>query len=440
MRQSALAAGSREPTFEVGGTSEPVRDMRSVGAAARRTFSALQVRNFRLYFIGQFISISGTWMQSVAQAWLVLKLTNSGIDLGIVAALAFVPMLVAGSFGGLIVDRFPKRNILYVTQSAAGLLALALGLLTAFDHPTVWDIYVLAFLLGIVNLFDLPARQAFVQEMVGRDLMANAVSLNSVLVNAGRIAGPALGGILIATLGISACFFVNAGSFVAVLLALVLMRGADLHPIRRVGREKGQVRAGLRYAFAHKEIRNILIAVGVVGVFTFNFPLTLPLLVRQTFHAGAAEYGFFTAMMGVGAIFGGLFVAHRSRPSAVLLTAICFLFGVTVLLVALAPGQRLVALALIPTGAASIAFIATANAALQLLSAEEMRGRVMALYSICFLGSTPIGAPLMGVACAIWNPRIALAIGAAAAFVGALVLGRAARTKNIDEHELPVEN
>jgi MFS family permease len=384
-----------------------------------KTFEALSVRNFRLYFLGQMVSISGTWMQSVAQGWLVLKLTDSAVDLGIAVALAFVPMLVAGTWGGVVVDRYSKRTILFITQSASALLALTLGLLTALGQASVWDVYVLAFLLGCVNLFDNPARQAFVQEMVGRRLLPNAVSLNSVMINAGRIVGPAVAAVTIALLGIPACFMVNAGTFLALIVALAMMRSAELLPIRRVLREPGQLRAGLRYAFGNEEIRSILIAVTFIGVFAFNFTVTIPLLVKQTYGGSAATYGLFTSAQGLGAVIGGLFIAHRSRPSARLLAMTSAVFGVMLLGLSLAPSEQLGLLLVIPMGAAAISFAASANATLQLVSAEEMRGRVMALYAIGFLGSTPIGAPLMGVICAASNPRVGLIVGAAATLLSA---------------------
>ena len=401
--------------------------MSAVGKATRRTFSALQVRNFRLYFYGQTISLSGTWMQSLAQGWLVLKLTGSGVDLGIAVALAFTPMLIAGSWGGLVVDRLPKRSILFATQAASAVLALTLGLLTSLGRATVWDVFVMAFLLGIVNLFDNPARQAFVQEMVGRELLPNAVSLNSVLVNAGRVIGPAFGGLVIATMGLSACFFVNAVSFVAVIVALALMNESELLPIRTVARDKGQLRAGFRYAFGHKEIRSILLAVGVVGIFAYNFTVSLPLLIKNTFGGNAGTYGVFMAAMGIGAILGGLLVAHRSRPSAGLAAALCLVFGLLVAGLALSPNEVVALIMVVPMGAASIAFISTANATLQLITAEEMRGRVMALYAIAFLGSTPIGAPLIGVICTVFTPRVGLAVGGVATILAAGALIYVAR-------------
>jgi MFS family permease len=398
-----------------------------------RTFAALRVRNFRLYFIGQLISISGTWMQSVAQGWLVLQITGSSVDLGIAVALQFLPTLLVGSYGGLIADRFEKRRILYFTQSGAGLLALALGLLVSNGHVTLSEVYAIALGLGVVNLFDTPARQAFVQQMVGRDLIANAVSLNSVLMNAGRLVGPGIATALIATLGTAACFYANAGSFLAVLVALWMMRASDFVPMRTVTREKGQLRLGLRYAVETPMLRNVLLVVTLLGTFAYNFTVTLPLLARVTFHEHTAtQYGILMGAMGLGAVVGGLTVAYRSRPTMELLAFLALGFGVSMNLTALSPSIHLAQLALVPTGAFSIAMMSTANALLQLNSKEHMRGRVMSLYSIAFLGTTPIGAPLMGLIASASNPRVAISVGATLALVTGvlLMLGRRATRRH----------
>lgn len=388
-----------------------------------RTFAALKVRNFRLYFIGQLISVSGTWMQSLAQGWLVLQITGSSVDLGIAVALQYVPMLLFGSYGGLVADRHEKRRILYFTQTSAGLLALLLGILVATHHVNVLTVYVIAFGLGIVNLFDVPTRQAFVQEMVGRDLIANAVSLNSVLMNSGRLIGPGIAAGFIALVGTAACFFANAASFVAVLIALVLMNAREFKPMHTVAREKGQLRNGLRYAFSTPILRNVIIAVAVVGTFAYNFTVTLPLLATKTFHeTSATHYGILMGAMGLGAVIGGLFVARRSRPTPEMLALLMLGFGLFMSVAAFAPTVTMAEIAMIPTGAFSIALIATANSLLQLNSSEQMRGRVMSLYSIAFLGTTPIGAPLVGLVVAWSNPRIGIFMGAVFALLTGLGL------------------
>ena len=383
----------------------------------------MKVRNFRLYFIGQLISVSGTWMQSVAQGWLVLQLTGSSFDLGVAVALQFLPILLAGSYGGLVADRYEKRTILYATQSAAGLLALLLGILITTHHVHPMTVYLIAFALGLVNLFDVPARQAFVQEMVGRDLIANAVSLNSVLMNSGRVIGPGVAAGFIALIGTAGCFYANAFSYLAVLLALAMMRKSEFNPMRTIRRERGQLRLGLRYVWETPALRNVIVATAVIGTFAFNFTVTLPLLSRTTFHEHtAAQYGVLMGAMGVGAITGGLFVAHRSRPTPKLIALLGVGFGVSMILVALAPSIDLAEIAMIPTGAFSIAFMSSANATLQLNSSEHMRGRVMSLYATAFLGTTPIGAPIMGLIIGASNPRVGILVGAALTLATGLLL------------------
>ncbi len=403
--------------------------MNTVGSFSGRTFAALRVRNFRLYFIGQGISNSGTWMQSVAQGWLVLQLSGSALDLGYAIALQYVPMLLFGFYGGLIVDRFAKRPILYVTQSAAGLFALLLGLLTVTHHVSVPVVYLVASGLGIVNLFDVPARQAFVQEMVGRDLIANAVSLNSVLVNGGRLVGPAVAAGTIAVFGTASCFLINAASYLAVLLALGLMRSSEFQPLRTVEKTRGQMRDGLRYVFTNPLLRSTVLSVAVVGTFAFNFTTTLPTLARTTFHqTTATHYGYLMGAMGLGAILGGLFIAHRSNPTPRLLATLGVAFGVTMTLAALSPSLLVAELLLVPTGAFSIAFVSTANATLQLNSSDQMRGRVMSLHGTAFLGTTPIGAPIVGWIIRDTSPRVGMLVGSLLTLAVGLVLSARLRS------------
>jgi MFS family permease len=361
-------------------------------AYSSKTFAALSVRNFRLFFVGQLISVSGTWMQSVALGWLVLQITGSSLDLGLVVALQFVPMLLAGPYGGLVADRREKRQILYVTQSVSGVLALVLGLLVTTHHVDMPTLYLMAGLLGLVNLFDNPARQSFVQEMVGPELIANAVSLNSVLMNGGRLIGPGIAAGFIAAFGSAVCFYVNAGSYLAVLAALLLMRRRDFLPMRTVTREKGQVRLGLHYVAAQPLLREVLIGIAAIGTFAYNFTVTLPELARTTFHARtASDYGLLMAAMGLGAIAGGLGTAYRARPTPKLLAGFTLGFGVMMALVGAMPTLVWAEVLLIPTGALSIALISTANSFLQTNSTQEMRGRVMSLYAVAFLGTTPVG-------------------------------------------------
>jgi len=397
----------------------PVRSLRTASA---QTFRSLHVRNYRLYFTAQLISVSGTWMQTIAQAWLVLRITGSGVDLGIVTGLQFLPMLLLGPYGGLAADRFDKRRLLYVTQAAGGLLALTLGILDVTHVVELWQIYVLATLLGVVTLFDNPARQTFVMEMVGREDLPNAVSLNTVVMNASRVIGPAIGGVVIVVVGLEACFFVNAASYVAVLVALSLMRASELHKTEPVARAKRQIRDGFAYVWHEPPLRNTLLAMAVIGIFAYNFQVTLALLAKTTFHGGAGTYSLLTSCMGAGAVVGGLLAAHRARPTPRLLHGLALVFGVLLGAVALAPTLGIAAGLIVLMGAASIGFIATANATLQLRADPTMRGRVMALYAMAFLGSTPIGAPLMGAIAQWSSPRVAMMVGAVATVAAAGLL------------------
>jgi MFS family permease len=286
----------------------------------------------------------------------------------------------------------------------------------------LWQVYLLAGLLGVVNLFDNPARQTFMLEMVGRDDLPNAVSLNSVVMNAARVVGPAIGGVIITIFGLGICFFVNAASYVAVVIGLAMMHTAELHPTGAVERAKGQVRDGFRYVWSTPALRNVLLSVALIGIFAYNFTVTLALLAKDTFHGGAGDYAVLTSCMGAGAIIGGLVVAHRARPTPRLLQVLALIFGGLLAAVALAPTLLAADLLIVLMGAASIGFIATANATLQLTADPAMRGRVMALYAMAFLGTTPIGAPLVGAIAQWTNPRVALMTGAVATVLSAGLL------------------
>jgi MFS family permease len=415
---------------------------RRVREAGRRTFRALSIRNYRLYFTGQVISVSGTWMQTVAQAYLILfPLHGTGLEVAIATSLQFLPMLLLGPFGGLVADRLDKRKVLYCTQASAGILALIFGLLVVTHSIQIWQVFALATGLGVVNLFDNPARQTFVFELVGNDLLPNAVSLNSVVMNSARVIGPAIGGVLILTLGVATCFMVNALSYVAVIVALSMMRASELNRRPGVVRAKGQVREGFRYVWRTPDLRILLSSMAIVGVFAFNFTVTLPLLAKFTFHGSGALYSEFLAAMGAGAVLGGLFTAHRSRPSIRMLSFIAVVFGVAILAVALAPTKTVALVLLVVMGAASIAFVATNNASLQLRADPAMRGRVMSLNAIAFLGSTPIGAPLLGWISDVSNPRVALVLGGVATLLASIPLfALAARHRRPVPDEGPLDD
>jgi MFS family permease len=387
-----------------------VTRVRRAGAV---TFAALSVPNYRRYYGGQAISLIGTWMQMTAQSWLVLTLTHSGAALGAVVALQTLPVLLLAPYGGVIADRVDKRRLMVALQSAMGLQAVALGTLTVTGAVRVWQIGVLAAVLGVNNAFENPARQSFMLELVGPEHLRNAVSLNSVLVNVARSIGPAVAGILIATAGSGVCFLINAASFVAVVVSLVGMDRGALNPTPPTPRARGQLREGLRYVRSTPELAVPLVMMAAVGCLTYEFQVSLPVMASRGLHAGAAGYGFMTAAMGVGAVCGGLLMAARGRTGLRPLVAAAAVFGAAVGLAAAAPtlGFELAALAV--TGAASISFMASGNSTLQLNAAPSMRGRVMSLWFVAFQGSTPIGGPIVGGVIELLGARAGLALGSA---------------------------
>ena len=396
--------------------------------AGRLTFAALSVRNYRRYFAGQSISLIGTWMQMTAQAWLVLSLTHSSTKLGLVVALQTLPVLLLSPYGGVIADRMDKRRLMVMLQSAMGIQALALGVLTLTGAVRFWQIGVLAVLLGLNNAFENPARQSFMLELVGGDYLRNAVTLNSVLVNVARIIGPAVAGVLIATAGEGVCFLANAASFVAVVASLMTMDRSALSPTTPAPRARGQLREGLRYVRRSRELALPLLMMAAVGCLTYEFQVSLPVMASSALHAGATGYGFMTAAMGVGAVAGGLLVAAKGRVGAAQLTVAVSAFGVAMTLAAIAPSLGFELAALAFAGAASIAFMSTGNSTLQLRSEPRMRGRVMSLWFVAFQGSTPIGGPIIGAVIAMAGARAGLGLGAltcfAVALVGLSALGR----------------
>ena len=399
-----------------------------MSAAISRTFSSLRIRNYRLYFFGQMVSLSGTWMQGVAQAWLVLQLTGSGTALGLVTAFQFLPVLLLGPMGGVVADRFDKRRLLFVTQAIAGSLAGILGLLVVTDLVELWMVYALALALGLVTTVDNPTRQTFVLEMVGADELTNAVTLNSVMVNVARVIGPAVAGVLIATVGIGICFLLNAASYLATLASLAVMRTDLLERTPPQPRKKGQLREGFRYVRATPELLWPLVMMAVVGTLAYEFQVILPLVARFTFEGDAGTYGLMSSTMGAGAVVGGLYTAGKKRHGTTALSLAAMAFGGFILAAAAAPTLAVELVALFLVGATSITFLALGNTTLQLGAAPEMRGRVMALWAVAFLGSTPVGGPIIGGIGEHVGPRWGLVVGGVAAFLaGALtyrVLGR----------------
>lgn len=390
-----------------------------VEAIGRRTFASLRFRNYRLYFISQTISFSGTWMQSIALSWLVLQLTGSGTALGTVLAMQFLPTLLLAPVGGVLADRFEKRPLIIGTQSAAGLLALALGVITLTGVVELWMVYALAACFGMVTALDNPSRQTFVMEMVGEADVTNAVTLNSVVVNAARVIGPAIAGVVIAVFGVGECFVFNAVSYLAVVVAMVLIRKDQLHPAARSKRAPRQVRDGFRYAWSQPELRTTIVMLVLIGTFTFEFSTTLPMLAEFTFGAGPTGLAIMTSLMGGGAVVGGLIVASAGPPTPTRLVGVAAGFGVAVTLTAVMPSIGLVYSVMPFVGVASVATIALSNATLQLHSDPQFRGRVMSLFSMSLIGSTTVGGPIVGFLGDHASPRAALLVGAAGAFAAA---------------------
>jgi MFS family permease len=410
--------------------------------AITRIFSSLRVPNYRLYFTGQVISLSGTWMQRVAQSWLVLELTGSGTALGVVSALQFLPLLLLGPLGGVLADRYDKRRVLFATQAAPAVLAAILGLLITTHVVTVWMVYVLAVALGFVQVVDNPTRQTFIHEMVGPDELTNAVSLNAVVVNVARVIGPGLAGALIVSIGLAPCFYINGLSYAAVIIALALMNPDRLLRAPVQGRRRGQLRDGLRYVRNTPEVLVPLLMLAIVGTLAYEYQVVLPLLAKFTFGGNAGTYATMSALMGTGAVAGGLATAAGGRRPATSLAWTAIVFGTIQTLTSMAPTLLITYATMVLLGAASIRFLALGNATLQLASEPAMRGRVMALWAVAFLGSTPIGGPIVGWVGEHIGARFALGVGGVATLASGVLAYRAlarieARANNGDGPTIP---
>jgi MFS family permease len=400
--------------------------MSDAAAVSTGTFRSLHNRNYRLFFVGQLVSQSGTWMQTVALGWLVLELSdNSGVAVGTVIALQFLPTLLLGVWGGVIADRFDKRKVLVCTQVALAVGATVLAVLTFTDAIALWMIYGIVVWNGLALAVDNPTRQSFVPEMVGPSELSNAIGLSSALFQTARILGPALAGVLIVAVGTGVCFLVNAVSFVAVIGALLAMRPSELHRGAPLERAKGQVREGLRYVWRTRELRAALLLTAVVGTLAINSPVVLPLLAKITFDGTAQTYSWMTVAMGAGALVGALLVANRAEARADVLIGSGLGFGLAICAAAMAPSLGVFLGLLLLVGAGQIAFLATCNSLIQLRSDPSMRGRVMAVYSITLLGSTPIGGPLVGWISQEYGPRWGLGIGGVGTTVAVAVFGTA---------------
>ncbi|TPG13959.1 MFS transporter [Pedococcus bigeumensis] len=398
------------------------------------TFASLDIRNYRIYASGAFISNIGTWMGRVAQDWLVLtELTDhSSTALGIVTGLQFLPFLLLAPFAGMIADRYPKRRILAITQTSLALSSLVLGLLVITGGAQLWMVYGIALFSGVATAVDNPARQTFVSEMVPRDKLANAVSLNSASFNAGRLVGPGVAGLTIAAFGTGWTLLLNTLTFVAVLLALAAMRTSDLRPAPALARGKGAIREGIAYVRSRPDIKLVMALVFVLGTFGMNFQITTALMATKEFGKGPQEYGLLGSVMAIGSLTAALLSARRARPRLAVLLVALVGFTISSGLAAMAPTYPLFALALVPVGLTALTALTTANAMVQLSVDPAMRGRVMALYMAIFMGGTPLGAPLIGWIGDVAGPRWTVGIGTIAVGLTLVVVSiRLARHENV---------
>ncbi|MFI1938472.1 MFS transporter [Streptomyces purpureus] len=401
----------------------PGADSAPAPTAPTSMFSSLRSRNYRLFASGQVVSNTGTWMQRIAQDWLVLSITGSASAVGITIALQFLPMLLFGLYGGVLADRLPKRPLLLFTQSAMGLAGLALAVLTLSGHVEVWHVYATAFVTGLVTVVDNPARQAFVAEMVGPKDLANAVSLNSANFQSARLVGPAVAGVLITAVGSGYAFLLNGLSFLAPVVGLLMMRTSELHKVERAPRGKGQLREGLKYVSAHPELIWPIVLVGFIGTFGFNFPIWLSAFVDDVFHGEASTYGLLNTLMAAGSLAGALLAARRGASRLRLLVGAAALFGLLEIVTAFAPSFWLFAALMVPIGMFGLTVNVTANSSVQMATDPAMRGRVMSLFMMVFTGGTPLGAPLFGWITDTYGPRVGFAAGGLISLAAAVTVG-----------------
>ncbi len=378
--------------------------MKNIKNTIAKTFSSLSIKNYRLYFFGQAVSQVGTWMQIIAQNWLVLKLTNSGTQLGLVAAAQFLPVLLFGPAAGILADRFDKRKIIIFTQACSGVLALILALLISFDAVKLWMIYCLATGIGLINSLDTPTRHTFIYEMVGSEKITNAISLNASLYNLSRIIGPAIAGIIIVSFGLAPCFYINAASFLAVILGIFCIDTSILKKQLPIEKIKGQLTEGFKYIMREPLLRDILIFMAIMGIFVYEFSVSVPLLAQITFHSGAQGYAALTSSMGIGSVFGGLFSASRKQPKISQVILAILFFGLAMFMAALSPNLIIAMISMVLIGFCSTNFSTRGNVLLQLNTTPQMRGRVLSLWNVAFVGSTPIGGPIIGYVSENLNP------------------------------------
>ncbi|ADH69572.1 MFS transporter [Nocardiopsis dassonvillei] len=386
-------------------------------------FRSLANRNYRLYALGQLLSNPGTWMQRIAQDWLVLQLSGgSGIALGMTTALQFLPLLLFGLWGGALVDRLDKRRLLVCTQAAMGVLAVGLGILATAGAAQVWHVYLFAFGLGLITVLDNPGRQAFVPEMVEREHLSNAIALNSASFQLGRVTGPAVAGLLIAVIGSGPVFLINGASFGFTILALMMIRTSELNPAERVARGKGQIREGLRYIGGRRDLVLLLVLAAATQFFGANSQNQIALMVNNVFEAGADAFGVAAAFLAVGALAGALLAARRDRPRLRLVLIGSLAFGALQVVAGLMPGYVPFVLVLVPMGVAFMTYVTTLNATFQLSVDPRMRGRVMSMFLLVFMGVAPIGAPVVGLLADTFGPETSLVIGGAVTLVVVAVI------------------
>ncbi|NYH52150.1 MULTISPECIES: MFS transporter [Nocardiopsis] len=386
-------------------------------------FRSLSNRNYRLYALGQLLSNPGTWMQRIAQDWLVLQLSGgSGIALGMTTALQFLPMLFLGLWGGALVDRLDKRKLLICTQSAMGVLAIGLGVMATAGTAQVWHVYLFALGLGMITVLDNPGRQTFVPEMVGRDDLSNAIALNSASFQLGRVTGPAIAGLLIAVIGSGPVFLINGASFGFTIIALAMIRTFELSPTERVPRGRGQIREGLRYIGGRRDLVLLLAMAASTQFFGANTQNQIALVINNVFESGADAFGAAAAFLAVGALAGALMAARRERPRLRLVLIGSMAFGALQVVAGLMPGYVPFVVVLVPMGMAFMTYVTTLNATFQLSVDPRMRGRVMSMFLLVFMGVAPIGAPVVGLLADTFGPQASFMIGGSVTLVVVSVL------------------
>jgi MFS family permease len=399
---------------------DPTTTSRTRGRAS--TFAALRVPNFRIYLGAHAVASTGTWMQNIALEWLVLELSGSPAAVGIAMGCQFLPMLLIGMYGGVIADRYPKRTVLMVTQTLNGLLSGALAVLTITGHVRVEHVYLFALAAGLVFVVDNPTRQVFVNEVVPERYVRNAIALNAAVFQTSRLVGPAVAGVMIATVGSGWAFAANALSYLAPLAALLLIRSADLLPAPALERAPGQMRSALAYVAARPHVLWTIVLVGVIGTFGLKFPVVLTAMADETFAGGAQLYGLFNVVLAVGSVAGALVAGGRTHPRLRTLVLAAAGFGAAQIAAALAPGLGVFLVALVAMGVVNLAFQAMANSSVQTWVAPEVRGRVMGLYMLAFVGGTPFGGPVIGWVTEAFGARVGMAVCGLIPLLAAIVV------------------